>query len=207
MIPLELHTRALAVAGDAVAAVRPGRLDLPTPCAGWTLGRLLEHVVGQHRGFAAAAWGAGPDLATWQDAPLTGGPLTAFRTSADQLTAAFGAAATAAGSVELWLPEISTERTVPLRRAVGFHLLDTLVHGWDVAAALGVPERVTDVVDGDPELAGALLAVAREVPAGPADRAPGRAFRERGPDDPAVGPFDRALALLGRDPAWRPPGA
>lgn len=208
---LALHARALAVAADAVAGVRPERLDLPTPCAGWSLRRLLEHVVGQHRGFAAAAWGAGPDPAPWRDVPLEGGPfhrdpLGAFRATARQLTAAFGAAATAAGPVELWLPDISARRPVPLARAVGFHLLDTLVHGWDVAAALGAARPVAAAVDGDPELARALLAVAGEVPAGPGDRGAGRAFGERRPAVAQAGPLDSALALLGRDPDWRPPG-
>ncbi|WP_344332443.1 maleylpyruvate isomerase N-terminal domain-containing protein, partial [Kitasatospora putterlickiae] len=55
---LELHSRSLELAAAVVDAVQPEQLVLPTPCAGWSLRRLLEHVAGRHRGFAAAAGGA-----------------------------------------------------------------------------------------------------------------------------------------------------
>ncbi|MFI6847028.1 TIGR03086 family metal-binding protein [Kitasatospora sp. NBC_00085] len=201
---LELHTRSLALAAEVITTVQPEQLVLATPCAGWTLRRLLEHVVGQHRGFAAAARGAGSDRALWRDVPVDGDPAGAFRRSAEELTAAFTEAHATAGR-ELWLPEIRDGGPFPLRQAVGFHLLDTLVHAWDVAAALGVPKGIAEAVDGEERLAAALLSVAGLVPAAPADRAPGRAFRERRQQADGAGPFDRALALLGRDPAWTPP--
>ncbi|MFB7472586.1 TIGR03086 family metal-binding protein [Kitasatospora sp. NPDC056184] len=202
---LELHTRSLELAAAVVDTVQPEQLVLPTPCGDWPLRRLLEHLVGQHRGFAAAADGAGPDLALWRDVPVHGDPAGAFRHSAARLTAAFARAAAAPGPAPLRLPEIHDAGPVPFERAVGFHLLDTLVHAWDVAVALGPPARLVAAVDEDPALAGALLAVAEAVPAGPADRAPGRAFAAvRAADGPA-GPFERALALLGRDPAWAVP--
>ncbi|MFB6887915.1 TIGR03086 family metal-binding protein [Kitasatospora sp. NPDC056327] len=202
---LELHARSLELAAGVVDTVQPEQLVLPTPCAGWSLRRLLEHVVGRHDGFTAAARGAGPDLALWRDVPVHGDPAGAFRHSAARLTTAFALAAAARWPAPLWLPEILPGRPVPFERAVGFHLLDTLVHAWDVAAALGPPDRLTAAVEAEPQLARTLLAVAGAVPAGPADRAPGRAFAAvRTPRDTA-GPFERALALLGRDPAWALP--
>ncbi|WP_030245237.1 TIGR03086 family metal-binding protein [Streptomyces sp. NRRL S-350] len=200
---IELHARSMESAADVVDAVRPGQLDLPTPCAGWTLRRLLEHCVGQHRGFAAAARGAGPDLALFADAPLGDDPAGAFRRTGFDLTAAFREADAAGRS--LWLPEIRDGGPFPLAQAVGFHLLDTLVHGWDVAAALGTREGFVAAVDGDEELVAALLAVTESVPDTPEARAPGRAFRPGLPPGPGAGPgrFERALALLGRDPAWK----
>ncbi|MFE7559195.1 TIGR03086 family metal-binding protein [Kitasatospora sp. NPDC057500] len=199
---LELHTRSLELAASVVDAVQPEQLVLPTPCAGWSLRRLLEHVVGQHRGFAAAADGAGPDLALWRDVPVHGDPAGAFRHSAARLTAAFSLAAAAPHPASLRLPEIRDGGPFPLDRAVGLHLLDTLVHAWDVAATLGSPARLTAAVEGEPELAGELLAVAGAVPAAPADRAPGRAFAAVLTARESAGPFERALALLGRDTAW-----
>ncbi|MER7751548.1 TIGR03086 family metal-binding protein [Kitasatospora sp. NPDC097643] len=198
---IELHAQSLELAAEVVDAVRPEQLDLPTPCAGWTLRRLLEHVVGQHQGFAAAARGAGPDLALFADAPVGEDPAGAFRRTGAELTAAFHEAAAAGRG--LWLPEIQGAEPFPLPRAVGFHLLDTLVHGWDVAAALGDAAGLVAAVDGDDELAAALLAVTEAVPAAPENRVPGKAFRP--PLDPGAdgGRFDRALALLGRDPAWK----
>ncbi|WP_405005374.1 TIGR03086 family metal-binding protein [Kitasatospora purpeofusca] len=202
---LELHTRALELATAVVGTVQPEQLVLATPCAGWPLRRLLEHAVGQHRGFAAAALGAGADRAHWRDVPVHGDPAGAFRRSAERLTAAFATAGAAAEPALLTLPEIGDGGPFPLDRAIGFHLLDTLVHAWDVAAALGSPARLVAAVEEEPTLAGTLLAVAGAVPAGPADRAPGRAFGAVRAVDGAAGPFDRALALLGRDPAWALP--
>ncbi|MFJ3788026.1 TIGR03086 family metal-binding protein [Kitasatospora sp. NPDC090091] len=201
---LALHARSLESAARLVDTVQPEQLVLATPCAGWTLGELLAHEAGQHRGFAAAARGAGPDPDLFAAVPVGNDPGGAFRRSAAELAAAFAEAA-ADGERRLWLPEIRADGAFPLRPAVGFHLVDTVVHSWDAAAALGVGAGVAAAVAGDPRLAGALLAVAERVPAGPADRAPGRAFRERRETAAGAGPFHRTLALLGRDPAWALP--
>ncbi|MEV7357338.1 MULTISPECIES: TIGR03086 family metal-binding protein [unclassified Kitasatospora] len=198
---VELHARSLELAAEVVDGLRSDQLELPSPCAGWTLRRLMEHIVGQHQGFAAAARGAGPDLALWADAPVGDDPAGAFRRTGAELTEAFREAV-AAGR-EVWLPEIQHGGPFPLAHAVGFHLLDTLVHGWDVAAALGVQAPFTAVVDGDEALAATLLAVAGAVPAAPENRVPGKAFAPRLEPGAAGGRFDRALALLGRDPAWK----
>ncbi|MFB7378187.1 TIGR03086 family metal-binding protein [Kitasatospora purpeofusca] len=199
---LELHTRSLELAAAVVDTVQPEQLVLATPCAGWPLRRLLEHVVGQHRGFAAAALGAGADLARWRDVPVHGDPAGAFRRSAEQLTAAFATAAVAAEPAPLHLPEIGDGGPFPLDRAVGFHLLDTLVHAWDVASALGSPARLVAAVEAEPPLVGALLTVAGAVPAAAGARGPGRAFAAVRAEPDGTGPFARALALLGRDPSW-----
>ncbi|MER6360143.1 TIGR03086 family metal-binding protein [Kitasatospora sp. NPDC001527] len=209
---LELHTRSLELAAAVVDTVQPEQLVLPTPCAGWSLRHLVEHMVGLHRGFAAAAAGAGPDPALWHGVPVHGVPVHgdpvhgdpggAFRHSAARLTAAFALAAAAPRPAPLRLPEVRDGAPVPFERAVGFHLLDTLVHAWDVAVALGPPDRLVAAVEGEPPLAEALLAVAGAVPAAAPDRAPGRAFAAVRAVDGEAGPFGRALALLGRDTAW-----
>ncbi|MFJ6621189.1 hypothetical protein ACIQOW_26905 [Kitasatospora sp. NPDC091335] len=46
--------------------------------------------------------------------------------------------------------------------------------------------------------------MAEAVPAGPEHRVPGRAFGPRLEPGGGAGRFGRALALLGRDPAWKP---
>ncbi|MER7671836.1 TIGR03086 family metal-binding protein [Kitasatospora sp. NPDC096128] len=198
---VELHARAMDLAVEVVDTVRPEQLDRPTPCTGWTLRRLLAHCVGQHLGFAAAARGAGPDLSLFADAPLGADPGEDFRRTGADLTAAFREAA-AAGRA-LWLPEVRADEPFPFVQGVGFHLLDTLVHGWDVAAALGDAGRLVAAVDGDDALAGTLLAVTGAVPDTPEVRGPGRAFRPGLVPGAGAGRFERALALLGRDPAWQ----
>ncbi|GAB2737910.1 TIGR03086 family metal-binding protein [Kitasatospora kifunensis] len=195
------HARALALIAPLVAAVQPDQLELPTPCAGWPLRRLLAHLIGQQYGFARAARGRGADPAGWADHPVAAGPgaaLAALAGSADsasQLVDAFAAAE--AQDATLALPEIRPGHLFPATQAIGFHLLDTLVHGWDLAATLGVP------FDCPPDLAELLLWIAEQVPVDPEVRGPGRAFAPVRPVG-ADSPFDRALLLLGRDPRWRP---
>ncbi|MFF8770102.1 TIGR03086 family metal-binding protein [Kitasatospora sp. NPDC015120] len=193
---LDLHGRSLESAAAVVDTVQPEQLVLPTPCAGRSLRRLLEHLVGRHLELAAAASGAGPDPALRRGVPVHGDPAGAFRHSAARLTAALAAAAP--HRAPLRLPDVHDGAPLPFDRAVGLHLLDTLVHAWDVAAALGSPARLIASVEGDPPLVAALLAAA-------ADRPRGRASAAVRPVAEPAGPFERTLALLGRDPAWALP--
>ncbi|MFJ2738629.1 hypothetical protein ACIO3O_03075 [Streptomyces sp. NPDC087440] len=78
---------------------------------------------------------------------------------------------------------------------MGFHLVDYVVHAWDVARSLGVGVEFGD------EVLGAALAVARKVPEGDARTAPGAAFAPRVAYASAGGTaLGEILALLGRDP-------
>src|SRR5258705_12674358 len=90
--PVALDAAVLADIDPILARVRPGDLDRPTPCGDWNLGDLLRHMVGHHRGFAAAAQGvAPPDPAVWDGATLGPDPCATYREAAGQVTAAFGA--------------------------------------------------------------------------------------------------------------------
>jgi uncharacterized protein (TIGR03086 family) len=98
------------------------------------------------------------------------------------------------------LPEISTELTFSAARAIGFHFIDYVVHGWDVARALDVPYVLPD------GLAAAALPIAEAVPSdGPARERPGAAFAPRLPATDGAPALDRILRLLGRSPDWTPP--
>jgi uncharacterized protein (TIGR03086 family) len=218
--------RVVRAAGDAGPeglglGLRLG-LGLATPCADWDLGQLLEHMAGQHAGFAAAARGRDTGLAAWAPLPLGDDPVDAYRRAADDVLAAFAEP----GVLErtMLLPEIHPRLRFPAATAIGFHLLDYVVHAWDVAAASGT------AVDFGPEVLTAALAVAERVPAGAARTEPGAAFGPvldlggtvdmgggtassggAGGDGTgsggAAGVLDRVLALTGRSPGWRAPGA
>lgn len=186
MAIIDLHHRVLTVAGAVVARVRSTDLARPTPCAGWDLAALLGHMVGQNHGFAEAVEAGSAPRSAYAPRPA-GWPA-----SADRLTSAF---ATAPPDRVVLLVEISEELRFPVPVVAGFHLLDTVVHTWDVATALGEPFRPDD------ELVAATLAQARLVPAGAARVRPGAAFA---PVLPAAGDdWEQALALLGRDPHGR----
>ncbi|MEU8233511.1 TIGR03086 family metal-binding protein [Actinoplanes sp. NPDC048967] len=187
---LATHARAVRATVPIVARVRPPDLSLPTPCAEWDLGHLLAHMTAQHRGFAAAAAGHGGDLDIWQPRPPADDVTREYAEAAESVIAAF-AQPDVAGRGFL-LPEI-TPQPIPGRLAIGFHLVDYVVHGWDVARTLGVAYELP------PDVLAAALPIAEAVPAGEARLAPGAAFAPPVPD-PGQDPLDRILALLGRDP-------
>ncbi|WP_369218478.1 TIGR03086 family metal-binding protein, partial [Streptomyces flavofungini] len=150
--------------------------ELPTPCAGWTLRRLVTHMTAQHHGFAAAARGAGADRTYWIEQDLGRDPLARYEESVRHVLAAFAehdhlehGHHMGVPQREFVLPELGGG-PFPGHVAVGFHLLDHVVHAWDIAEALGLTVRLPDPV------VAAALGVARRVPTGPARRGPGAAF-------------------------------
>ena len=106
-----------------VAGITPDQLGNPTPCAGFTVSGVLEHMIGGATTFAAAYRGdqsTEPDLVD---------PLGSFGPVLGDLVAAI----TTPGALD---------RTVqaPFGEVLGdsfcrFVVLDGLVHGWDLATA------------------------------------------------------------------------
>jgi uncharacterized protein (TIGR03086 family) len=185
----ELHRRSFEAVRPVVARVRATDLDRPTPCAEWDLRALLAHMTGQDRGFAAAALADVPAEAFAPRDPAT------WEAGAAVVVAAFAAADP---DRQVLMPEFGGMR-FPLDTVIGFHLIDTLVHGWDVATSIGAE------VDYDDDLLAAARRTAEAVPEGDARTAPGAPF---GPALSTVDGTDgwaRTLALLGRDAGWAPP--
>ncbi|MDG9722599.1 TIGR03086 family metal-binding protein [Streptomyces sp. DH41] len=171
----------------------------PTPCADWTLGRLVAHMAGQHHGFADAATGGGDDLTVWQPSDLGDDPLPVYRAAAWTAIDAFSRPDVL--TREFSLPEISTGRRFPASVAIGFHFLDYVVHGWDAARALGLPYTP------DQDVAEAALVFALRVPDD--ERRLGRdaLFRPALTATPGARTLDLVLTALGRSPDWSVPAA
>jgi uncharacterized protein (TIGR03086 family) len=190
-----LNAEAVHASTGLVACAGPADLARPTPCADWTLHGLIAHMTAQHYGFAAAAAGDGEPARWW---PRRLGPDHAaeYRAAAQAVLAAF--AEPGVLDREFPLPEFTAAPVFPGRQAVGFHLVDYVVHSWDVARTLGREVRF------GPGLLEAALSVARAVPQGDGRLAAGAAF---GPVVSVAGgsPLDQVVALLGRDPHWSPP--
>ena len=197
---------ARAVRASVAVAEKAGAADLarPTPCGDWTLADLLAHMAGQHDGFAAAAAGRGGDPAVWRPRPPAadgrGDPVAQYAAAAERVLAAFAAGTGTAGGVldrEFVLPEIDPAARFPAGLAIGFHFIDYVVHGWDVARSLGLDYEL------EPDLLGVALAVAEAVPDDDRTRRrPGAAFAPRASAPPGANPLDHVLALLGRTPGW-----
>jgi uncharacterized protein (TIGR03086 family) len=191
-----LNRRAVERSTEIVDAVDATQLGLPTPCAGWSLSDLLGHMIAQHRGFAAAAAGNVDDESVWQMQPVSDRPADAYRVAARAATDAF--AGDEVLSRGFWLPEIRDGGPFPARVAIGFHLLDYVVHGWDVAASIGAQ------ADYPSDLVEAAVALAELVPAGASRQQPNSSFGVVLSLDRVPTPMERLLLILGRDPSWTP---
>ncbi|MEV6713686.1 TIGR03086 family metal-binding protein [Lentzea sp. NPDC051208] len=173
---------------EIVSRVSADDLGRRTPCAEWTLADLLAHMTAQHHGFAAAARGTGGDLAAWEVRPAGS---AGYAEAAEDVLAAF--AEPEVPQREFALPEFGA--SFPAVQAVSFHLIDYVVHGWDVARSLGLGYRLA------PEVAEPALRIARAVPDGDTRLAPGAPFKPA-VDENGQDPLRRILAALGRSPDW-----
>lgn len=193
------HRAAIEVASALVGGVAADGLGVATPCAAWDLGQLLAHMTGQNHGFAAAARGEREDTGIWADRPVAAGedPGRVFAASGADVVAAFAEIEDLGGS-RMWLPEV---RPAPVRAevAVGFQLVDTVVHAWDVAKSLGARAEF------DPDLLDATLRIALAVPDGAVRTAEGASFAPGLRTAEGAAALDRIVAALGRDPHWAAP--
>lgn len=185
-------------AARALQELLPGvsdeQLGRPTPCERWSVGDLLDHLIGLTYGFRLAAEKA-PD-------PAPGGPgepaaarlhpqwRSRLPEQLDRMVVAWRAP-------DAWAGEAAIGGVVLPAPAIGlFGLNELVVHGWDLARATGQPydpgrqtvEAVHGLVsqqasaEGTPGLFGPSISLPADAPL-----------------------LDRVVALTGRDPGWTAP--
>jgi uncharacterized protein (TIGR03086 family) len=174
---VDLLGRALGYTSTRLGEVRGGLLDRPTPCAGWRLSDLLEHMEDSLDAFTEAAGGRVMVHLTH----TTEGRITAIEQKACALLGAWsrpGPGDVLVGGLDLASPLL-----------VATAALEVTTHGWDVGQATGSRAPIPA------DLAGALLPVAH-LTVTTADRGIRFGPVVPTPDD---GPADRRLlAFLGR---------
>lgn len=189
-----LNRRVLEVSVAVVSGIKPDQLGSPTPCSEWDLRALLEHMIGQHYGFAAAARGEETDRSIWEPRPLGDDPVAQYAEAVGEVTAAF--AEEGLLGRRFVIPEIHETMRFPAPSAISFHLLDYVVHGWDVARAIDVTAQYDD------DLVAAALAVAELIPQGAPRLEPGAQFRPSVSVPEEAPPMERLIASTGRSPSW-----
>jgi uncharacterized protein (TIGR03086 family) len=194
------HRAAVLASVDVVNDVTPTELHRATPCDGWDLSQLLAHMTAQHRGFAAAARGDGANPARWDTAAVADAvaidPAGSYAAAAADVLEAFADDDVLAASFAL--PEFGSGAVFPGSVAIGFHFVDYVVHGWDVARALDAPFVLpADVI-------AAVLPLVFAVPDGDFRTTPGSVFAPAIAASEPLSDLDRALLHLGRSPAWTP---
>lgn len=146
-----LHRSALDSTRRFVAGIESGQLGLPTPCDGWDVRELLNHIVAGNLWAAELACGRTiADVGSDFDGDMLGADATAaYDASADAAARAFEAP----GALDA--PCAVSYGPVPGSVYAGHRLVDVLIHGWDLASATGQP---TDL---DPHLVAACWDVVR----------------------------------------------
>ncbi|MFE3293346.1 TIGR03086 family metal-binding protein [Rhodococcus sp. NPDC059234] len=180
--------RALDATGALVAGVTDDQWSAPTPCPGWSVRDLVNHVTAGNHLFASSLRGHPLPVTTVTAPPdlLGPDPAGAFHASADALAQAF--ARPGALDQEITLPM----GRVPAVQALNMRITEMLAHGWDLARASGQTPRYPDtVVEDQISFSRALLP---NLPAGRGPFAPSQQVSENAP------PLDRLAALLGRTP-------
>ncbi|WP_067814617.1 TIGR03086 family metal-binding protein [Actinomadura kijaniata] len=178
---------------DLVSGVADERLADPTPCPEYTVGDLIDHVNGLSLAFTWAA------EKSFGDSP-GGGPSgdasrlePGWRSRIPERLAALAEAwrdpsawqgMTQAGGVDL-----------PGDVAGAVALNELVVHGWDLARAIGRPYEVTP----------AEIEVCLQVSAPqPGEERDGSFLGPPVPVAEDAPPLDRLIGFTGRDPGWTP---
>lgn len=184
---LEAYSTTLAGAVARVARVGPAHLELPTPCAQWSVAQLLTHIAATTITYTAIVTDTPPSEGSGASDPPDG---AGFEELAERARAAW--------SIPGALEREYAYRflgAAPGHRILGIHVADLLLHSWDLARATGQDDTI------DADCARFALAVhQREFTDERRDQYFGAATAV--PCD--AGPQRVLLARSGRDHRWLP---
>lgn len=196
-IPVEslrrLHRLAVLDSARIVSQIEGGDLETATPCGPWRLRELLLHMTAQHVGFALAVRGVMTTTHDWTSSVDDPRPVESYADSVEKVLDAFSEDAFL--DREIVLPGILPTPFSAID-VLCIHLIDYVVHAWDVAKALGRKYEPSE------ELAAAALTITMGIADGRHRERPGSAF---GPGITACedsSSIDRIVAALGRSPQW-----
>jgi uncharacterized protein (TIGR03086 family) len=182
---------ASAEAARVVGNVPQNALDTPTPCGDWDLRTLLNHTI-LWTAYSAERRAHGESVGE----DLMNKDFTADPGFREDYAQQIGKAVTAWSAPQAW----EGDRTVmgdatPAADVGAMLLMETALHGWDVARATGQEFKT------DEQTARALADIVQ---------AQAELFRKYQGFADAVEPpenataFERALTLSGREPNWKP---
>lgn len=176
---MPLMRRATERTAELVREVRPEQLGLPTPCEKFDVSELLSHL----------EW-----VAEMFESLADGGPMTEQGSYAGDFPERAERTLAAWSRPEAW-EGASPAMGLPMGVLAHMYLVDMVVHGWDLARAVG------QEYEPDPEAVSRALSFTDQM---------AETGRQRGAFGPPVAvpddapPFDRLLGVIGRDPAWTP---
>jgi uncharacterized protein (TIGR03086 family) len=128
-----VHRRTLEATGRVVTAIGSDQWAASTPCGGWDVATLVNHLVAGNLWASELAAGKTIEqVGTALDGDVLGDdPAGAYRRSATAATTAFEAP----GALDA--PCAVSYGPVPGSVYLGHRIIDVLIHGWDLAVATG----------------------------------------------------------------------
>lgn len=184
-----LMAAAAAETARVLAAAKTAPLDQTTPCSDWDLRTLLNHTI-LWTAYSAERRAHGETVAE----DLMSRDFTADPDYAAEYQAQVGRAVQAWSDSKAWEGDRAVMgNATPAADIAAMLIMETVLHGWDIARAAGQDYNCDD------QLAGAVLETIK-AQGGMFRKYQGFAAVVPVPGDAPV--FDRALALSGRDPRW-----
>jgi uncharacterized protein (TIGR03086 family) len=183
--------RTFATTAGAIAAAQPAALEAATPCDGWTVRDVANHVVGSLHIFARTVEGRFDPAEVRSDAPdpdhLGDDPAAAYRDAAARCLASFDRP----GVLDREYDFVSGPTPGSVIATIA--LQESLIHGWDIAQGAGVG------YEPDPEAVEVVAAFNVEQPDDDVRRR--GMFGPPQPMPPGASDFEVLLGRLGRRPS------
>lgn len=187
MDPMALYQQAVDKTGRLIAGVKPDQKGDPTPCTKYDVRELINHTIGANYFFVAVQRGESMDPEAPTPDPAGDNPAGAYSESAKAI-------------MQMWQTPGVMEQTfnlgpmsMPGSQAVGIAMMETAIHGWDLAKATGQDTTI------DPAIAGAIYEGMKGfIPSEMRGEDNMFAPEVKVPDDAPV--QDKLLGYLGRQP-------
>ncbi|MDP9239300.1 MAG: TIGR03086 family metal-binding protein [Actinomycetota bacterium] len=140
--PLDLYRGAAAGFGSRVHAVGSDQWEGPTPCSEWDVRELVNHLVGENRWVPEMFAGRTvAEVGDHLDGDLLGAdPVAAWDSSITAALDAIGEGGAMERMVHLSFGDL------PGAEYVMQLFADLLIHGWDLARAIGADEHLDDTL-------------------------------------------------------------
>jgi uncharacterized protein (TIGR03086 family) len=193
---MNLHSEMAAAAAESarvVAGVRSDQLSAVTPCADWDLHTLLNHIIlwTAYSAERRARDEQVPEELMNADFVAEPGYAADYAAQLDKAVAAWSDPAA-------WQRDLNVMGALtPAADVASLLIAEMVLHGWDAAKASGQLYTARD------DVAAAVLAA---VQANAELFRKYQGFADAVPVPASASVLDRALALSGRDPSWRPIG-
>src|SRR6476659_8136877 len=128
-----VHEQAVEATGAVVAGIGDEQWSAPTPCEGWNVRALLNHIVsGNWWAVELASGHTIAEVGSRLDGDVLGqDPTAAYRESGQAAVAVFAVP----GALEA--PCAVSYGPVPGEVYCGHRFIDVLIHGWDLASSTG----------------------------------------------------------------------